>query len=228
MADGPYIAQVAALVGNPARANMLIALMGGQALTASELANVAGVSPQTASGHLAKLLDGALLQLTAQGRHRYYRLASAEVARGLESLMTLTGDGSSRHRPRSVRDNALADARICYDHLAGRLGVALADAMGGLGFVLLNDQGAVLTAAGRAHLADLAADIPFKMRGRRALCRPCLDWSERRWHIGGVLGSLLAQRCFELGWVERIPTSRAVRVTQAGKVGLLQIYNIRW
>ncbi|MBB3890567.1 DNA-binding transcriptional ArsR family regulator [Phenylobacterium haematophilum] len=224
----PYIAEVAALIGDPARANILSALMGGQALTATELAHVAGVTPQTASGHLGKLTDGRLLDLAVQGRHRYYRLASVDVARMLEGLMAFAADGAPRHRPRSIRDDALAAARTCYDHLAGRLGVALADALTARGHLILSDDGGTLTPRGRAHLSEFGAILPDGCRQRRQLCKPCLDWSERRWHVGGLVGAEIARRCFELGWLERAKEGRAIHVSREGETGLLRTFGVDW
>jgi DNA-binding transcriptional ArsR family regulator len=142
MTDGPYIAEAASLIGDPARANMLTALLDGRALTATELGLAAGIAPSTASGHLSKLLDGRLLSVTATGRHRYYQLASPSVAHALESLMALAVDGPPRHRPRSRCDDAMARARTCYDHLAGKVGVALADALVERKQVVLTESGA--------------------------------------------------------------------------------------
>ncbi|HEX5184278.1 MAG TPA: helix-turn-helix transcriptional regulator [Allosphingosinicella sp.] len=227
MLEGSYLAQMASLVGDPSRANMLAALMAGQALTATELAIAAGITPQTASGHLARLTDGKLLKVVAQGRHRYHRLASAEVARMLESLMAVAVEGPKRHRPRSARDDALAEARTCYDHLAGRLGVALADALAARGLILLGDEGGAVTAAGQQALAAFGVDMA-PGHGRQAFCRPCLDWSERRWHVGGRIGAALARRCFALGWIERAGDGRAVRVTPAGEAGLGRTFGLDW
>ena len=227
MTDGPNIAEVAALVGDPARANMLVALMDGRALTAKELALAAGVSPQTASGHLAKLADGRLLACICQGRHRYYRIASPLVARMLESITLVTAlEAPPRHRTHSPRDDALRLARTCYDHLAGRLGVAIADALVARGAVILSDDGGEITADGAAFLADrLALDLA-EMPRRRVFCRPCLDWSERRWHLAGALGAALAERCFALGWVDRIRDSRAVAITPRGEIALRDLFRI--
>jgi DNA-binding transcriptional ArsR family regulator len=227
MADGPNIALVAALVGDPARASMLVALMDGRALTAKELAFAAGVSPQTASGHLAKLADGCLLACIRQGRHRYYRVASPLVARMLESITLVSAiEAPPRHRPPSPRDEALRLARTCYDHLAGRLGVAIADALVARGAILLSDDGGEVTAEGAAFLVDrLALDLA-RIPRRRTFCRPCLDWSERRWHLAGALGAALAERCFALGWVDRIRDSRAVAITPRGQIALRELFRI--
>jgi DNA-binding transcriptional ArsR family regulator len=227
MTDGPNIAEVAVLVGDPARAKVLLALMDGRALTAKELAFAAGVSPQTASGHLAKLADGRLLTCIRQGRHRYYRVASPLVARMLESISLVAAiEAPPRHRPRSVRDDALRLARTCYDHLAGRLGVAIAEALVARGAVVLSDDGGEVTTDGAAFLADrLALDL-VRIPRRRAFCRPCLDWSERRLHLAGAVGAALAERCFALGWIERIRDSRAVAITPRGQIALRELFRI--
>jgi DNA-binding transcriptional ArsR family regulator len=227
MSHGPNIAEVGALVGDPARANMLVALMGGRALTAKELAFAAGVSPQTTSGHLARLADAHLLTCIRQGRHRYYRVASPLVARMLESITLVSAiEAPPRHRPRSPGDDALRLARTCYDHLAGRLGVTLADALVGRGAVVLSDDGGEVTQEGAAFLEDrLALDLAAIPR-RRAFCRPCLDWSERRLHLAGALGAALAGRCFALGWIERIRDSRAVAITAPGQDALKEVFRI--
>ena len=227
MADGPYIAEAASLIGDPARANMLAALLDGRAMTATELGFAAGVAPSTASGHLSKLVDGRLLAVASSGRHRYFRLASPAVARVLEDLMTLAADGPPRHRPRTRCDEAMARARTCYDHLAGKLGVALADGLVERNHVRLGDEGGLLTQSGRAFLGDLGVEVEARRKSRRAFCRLCLDWSERRWHIGGAVGAALASRCFDLGWVERQSQGRAVTVTPAGERAFEELFGVR-
>ena len=227
MTEGPYIAEAASLIGDPARANILSALVSGRALTATELGLVAGVAPSTTSGHLAKLLEGRLVSVTATGRHRYFRLASPAVARVLESLMALAADGPPRHRPRSRCDEAMGRARTCYDHLAGRLGVGLADRLAEKNHVVLTDDGGVVTDSGRAFLRELGVEPMVSVRSRRAFCRPCLDWSERRWHIGGLVGAAIANRCFELGWTRRRENSRALLITPAGEQAFEQLFEIR-
>lgn len=226
MSTGPLIAEVAALVGDPARANMLTALLAGKALTASELAYVAGVSAPTASGHLGKLAEARLVVVAAQGRHRYYRLASSQVARMLESLMAVAIDGPPRHRPTGPRDRALAEARTCYDHLAGRLGVGLADALAERGLVQLDDDGGMVTAEGSRFFADFGIDLQAASRAKRVFCRPCLDWSERRWHLGGAVGAALARQCFDLDWIARVRDSRAVAITAAGRTGFAETFGL--
>jgi DNA-binding transcriptional ArsR family regulator len=222
----PSLAEVAALVGNPARANMLTALLDGRALTASELAYAGGVAPQTASGHLAKLNEGRLLALAKQGRHSYYRLASPLIARMLESIMAVAADGPSRYQPRWRGGAALRNARTCYDHLAGRLGVVLADALVERDRVALSNDGGIVTSEGEEFFLGLGIDLGERGRSRRPFCRPCLDWSERRTHLAGTLGAALAARFFELGWITRIRDTRAVLVTASGKRGFSDTFGI--
>ncbi len=225
MVVGSQTAEVAALVGDPARANILMALSDGRALTATELAFLARITPQTASGHLAKLVDGRLLAVAKQGRHRYFRLASPLVGRMLESINAMAAiEGPPRHRPRSPADDALRHARYCYDHLAGRLGVALADALVERGHVEFGEDGGVVTPTGTEFLAGFGLDLA--MRTRRAFCRPCIDWSERRAHIAGAVGAGLASRCFALGWLQRIRDTRALNVTAKGRNGLRDTFGI--
>jgi DNA-binding transcriptional ArsR family regulator len=222
----PSIAEVAALVGNPARANVLIALLDGRALTATELAFAAGVSPQTTSGHLAKLTGAKLLVLTKQGRHSYYRLASPLIGQMLEGIMAVAADGPPRYRPRWRGDEALRTARTCYDHLAGRLGVALADALTQRDHVVLTEDGGMVTPGGEEFLQGFGIDIQAIGHGRRAFCRPCLDWSERRPHLAGTVGAALAGRCFQLGWITRVRDTRAVQVPASGRHGFAETFGI--
>jgi DNA-binding transcriptional ArsR family regulator len=221
MSDISRMASVAALLGDPARANILTALMDGRALTAKELAFAAHVSPQTASGHLARLTDANLLAAEKQGRHRYFRLASPLVGQMLESVMAVAGP-----EPRLTAwrgGDALRAARTCYDHLAGRLGVALADSLSAAGHVALSHDGGEVTDRGHAFLCDFGAE---PVAGKRVFCRPCLDWSERRPHIAGRLGAALASRCLQLGWIEPQRDSRAVTITKAGTDGFAAKFGI--
>ncbi|WP_082766856.1 ArsR/SmtB family transcription factor [Bosea sp. PAMC 26642] len=218
--NGPYLAEIAHLMGDPARANMLHALMDGRALTAKELAYLAGVAPQTASGHLAKLMQGGLLDVAVQGRHRYYRLAGSEVAAALEGLMVLAGpQGSPRRLPSRVGEE-LSQARTCYDHFAGRLGIGIHDALVAGGHLSVAEGGYGLGPSGEAVFAGLGIDPAPGRKGRRAALRPCLDWSERRPHLAGHLAAALACRCFEMGWVRRRKDSRAVVLTEEGGAAL--------
>ena len=228
MVSGNTLAEVAGLIGDPARANMLSALMDGRALTAGELAWAAGVSAPTASGHLARLAEARLVAVERQGRHRYHRLATPEVARAVEALMTVAAAGPRRHRPAGPRDEALRAARTCYDHLAGRLGVALADSLLARGPRRGRGRGrrgrrhgcrwGLPQRPARGRLCDTAA-------GAR-LCRTCLDWSERRPHLAGRLGAALCRRALELGWIERARDGRAVAVTPAGRRGFAEVFGI--
>jgi DNA-binding transcriptional ArsR family regulator len=218
-ASGPYLAEIAHLMGDPARANMLQALMDGRALTAKELAFLAGVAPQTASGHLARLMQGGLLGVAVQGRHRYYRLAGPDVAAAIEALMVLAGSAAAPRRLPSRVGGELARGRTCYDHFAGRLGIAIHDALVAAGHLTVSEGGYGLTPAGEAVFAGLGVD-PAESRGRRARLRPCLDWSERRPHLAGSLAAALACHCFDMGWVLRRKDSRAVTLTEAGRAAL--------
>jgi DNA-binding transcriptional ArsR family regulator len=226
MISGPSIAEIAALIGDPARANMLLALMDGRALTAGELAYAARVAPQTASAHLSKLVEARLLALEKQGRHRYFRLASPAVAELLEGLMAVAVDGAPRYRPPSRGDEAVRLARTCYDHLAGRLGVALTETLLSRGHIILDNDGGQVTAEGGRFFDRFGLDLACAQTHRRRFCRPCLDWSERRRHLGGAVGAALAGRCFELGWIERTKDSRAVSITAAGRSGFLVTFAI--
>ena len=215
------LAETAALVGDPGRAAMLMALMDGRALTASELARAAGITPQTASGHLSRLTAAGLLARHCQGRHHYHRLASPAVAHMLETIMDVAQDNAPAPRRPVVtgpRDRAMRAARTCYDHLAGQLGVRLADALGERGYVELSDEGGAVTDSGMDFFRRFGLELGAGSAAR-LYCRPCLDWSERRLHIGGTLGAKLAARCFALNWIRRNSESRAVTVTPAGQRG---------
>jgi DNA-binding transcriptional ArsR family regulator len=220
MNGGPDLALVASLIGDATRANILAALLDGRALTASELAYFAHVSPQTASGHLAKLTDGQLLAVLRQGRNRYYRLATPLVAEMLEGIMSVAAHGPERHRPASKAVDAMRLARTCYDHIAGKIGVGLAGNLIERGFLVLTPEAGEITDSGAAFLADFGVDLAALRAKRRTLCRPCLDWTERRLHIGGTVGAAIARRCFDLDWLTRMRDSRALAITPAGRRGL--------
>jgi DNA-binding transcriptional ArsR family regulator len=224
MSEDPRLAEIAALVGDPARANILSALADGRALTAGELAYAAGVSPQTASGHLAKLTEARLLALAKQGRHRYYRLATPLVGRMLESIMAVAANAPPRYRPAGKFDAALRLARTCYDHFAGRLGVGLADGLCTQGHVVLGEDGGEVTESGVIVLSRFGLDFDELRRKRRVYCRPCLDWTERRPHLAGAVGAGLATRCFDLGWVKRKRDSRALTITERGRDGFREVF----
>jgi len=228
MAAAANMVEVAALVGDTARATMLAALMGGQALTASELAAIARISKSTASGHLSKLAGARLLAVTQKRRNRYYRIASPLVAKMLESIKAVAAlETPARHQPRSAKDDTLRFARTCYDHLAGRLGVAIADALVAKRFIVLSDEGGELTKAGVRFLVKFGAQLHEKSVGRRIFCCACLDWSERRYHVAGLVGAEIWRRCLELGWVARQRDTRAVKLTPAGKRGLRDTLGVK-
>jgi DNA-binding transcriptional ArsR family regulator len=225
MDKGPKIAQAASLVGDPARANMLAALIDGRALTASELAFVSGVSPQTASGHLAKLSDARLLALEKQGRHRYFRLASPLVAHMLEAIMVVAQDSPARQPKYWRGGEALRVARSCYDHMAGRIAVGITDSLLQRGHIVFDTDGGEVTAAGHAFLEGAGICLTASSK-RRTFCRPRLDWSERRPHLAGVAGAALLSHALARGWVERMRDSRALLVTPAGQRGFAETFDL--
>ena len=211
------MAEIAALVGDPARANILSTLFDGRALTATELAYAANVTPQTTSGHLAKMTQAGLLTVLKQGRHRYYRLATPLVAQMLESIMAVAASAPPRHRPRTAQEERLRVARTCYDHFAGILGVSIANALCERKHVILSDDGGEVTESGLAFLKDLGTEFPVQTR--RPFCRHCRDWTERRFHVSGVVGAAITARCFDLGWVRHERHPRALQITPKGREG---------
>jgi DNA-binding transcriptional ArsR family regulator len=226
MITGRLIAEIAALVGEPARAAMLSALLDGRALTASELAFAARVTPQTASTHLAKLTEAGLLLPIRDGRHRYFRLASPKVEEMLDGIVAVALENRPRYRPLSRQAQELSAARICYDHLAGRLSVDLAVFFTTHEYIVIGDEAAEITEAGTRFITDFGIDLSALSSTRRHFCRVCLDWTERRPHIAGAVGAALTKRCFDLGWTERMKHSRAVIVTASGKRGFLETFGI--
>jgi DNA-binding transcriptional ArsR family regulator len=231
MASNARFAEVALLAGEPARAGMLHALMDGRALTASELAHVACITPQTASGHLARMTAAGLVRVEKQGRHRYHRLASPAVAQMIESIMQVAS-GLEAMRPAPVtgpRDTALRAARTCYDHLAGRLGVALTDGLMAGGHLELTHDGGLLTDSGIALVGDLGIDLPPAGKGKlaRVPCRICIDWSERRPHLAGAFGSALCAHSFGQRWIRRVAGTRAVVVTPQGHQVFREVFGAR-
>ena len=227
MVAAANMVEVAALVGDTARATILAALMGGQSLTGSELAYLARVSRPTASEHLTKLVDARLIAITKQGRFRYYRIASPLVARMLESIKLVAAiEVPPRYQPRSIQDDALRFARTCYDHLAGQIGVAIADALIAHDHIVLTEDGGEVTDAGARFFARLGAELTPKSRSRRIFCQPCLDWSERRFHIAGLVGAEICRCCFERGWLRRERDSRALRLMPSGRTGLFDTFGV--
>ena len=229
MLDNATLARMGALVGDPGRANMLAALLDGRALTAGELAAHAGVAPQTASGHLAQLVASGLVVMRRQGRHRYHTLASPDVAAMLETMAQTAARATDRgRRPLRLgpREAALRAARTCYDHLAGRLAVGLADAMAGRGHIEVDGDGGLVTPDGERFLEDFGIDVAGATRSRRTFCRPCLDWSERRVHLAGAVGAAIMERCFALRWLRRIDGTRALAVTVGGEDGFRRVFGL--
>ena len=226
MKDGPSIARVAALIGDHARADILTALMGGQSLTATELATHAGVTKPTMSAHLSKLVEANLLAVESQGRHRYFRLADRDVADLIEHLMGVAyRTGAVRVRS-SPREPALRKARVCYDHLAGDLGVLAYECLAARQFVHTSGTRVDVTTAGQRFFRDLGIEPDALVRGRRPLCRTCLDWSVRRHHLGGALGAALLERCFALRWARREKGSRVVTFTSSGEDALRRAFSL--
>lgn len=221
------LAAMASLMGEPARAAMLVTLMDGRALTAGELANVAGVTPPTASGHLGRMLDSGLLALERQGRHRYYRLAGTAVAELIERMLSLSGELEPACSRRPVRtgpsDRALRRARLCYDHLAGEVAVAITNCMISRGELTFGPDGGALTEHGRVFLTGLGVELDpgaaVLPRGV-AFCRPCLDWSERRPHVAGLVGRAMYKSFVRLGWMRRPEAGRTILITPPGVLAL--------
>ena len=218
------VAEIGSLLGDPARVNMMVALLDGRAWTARELADAAGVTPQTASSHIAKLVAARMVRVDRQGRHRYHRIASADVAQLLEQMHVAGAAlAASRGAPPGPRDPAMRELRSCYDHLAGRIAVELCGRL----LEKTEANGTRLSAAARPLLSDLGIDLDALDRGRREFCRTCIDWSERRPHVAGALGAAMLDRFGELGWIKRRATSRALVLTASGERGLSEFFGIR-
>ena len=223
MVNNGMFSEVAALLGSPDRTAMLQALMDGRAASSSELARIAGVAVQTASGHLSRLTESGLVIGEKQGRRHYHRLASATVARMIESIMLVASELEPQRTPRAIgpREAALRFARTCYDHLAGRLGVAVADSMVEKGYVELSEDSGIVTTTGVAFFNRLGLDLGLlysrhKNGPAHLLCRPCLDWNEGRPHLAGAFGAALCAHCFEQRWIKRMAGTSALLVTPEG------------
>jgi len=223
----PQLAELAGLIADPGRARILSRLMDGRAQTASELALLAGVTPQTASWHLSRLVQRALLKVERRGPRRLYRLATPLVAQMLEGMMTVAVTGPQASRPSARIDDQMRRARTCYDHLAGELGVAVTDALRERGYLVLEQDAGELTAAGLAFLGGLGLDLRSPVRRRRALCRPCLDWSERLPHLAGRAGASIADLAFQRDWIRRRPQGRSVEITAAGLAAFKNLFGAR-
>ena len=230
MNDNPNIVSIAALIGDDSRAAMLTALLGGEAQTATELAGEAGITKQTASTHLAKLVEGGLVVVQAQGRHRYFQLASTDVSTLLEGLMGVAERTGAKRARRGPRDPALRKARVCYDHLAGELAVEVYASLSDRELIRLarSENGRdmlTLTVEGRDLFGDLGIDRGALGRARRPVCRPCLDWSARRHHLAGGLGKALLELCYSKRWAKRIVGTRVVHFTPRGEQALLAAFS---
>jgi len=222
MLEGPDISKVAALIGDPARSNMLLSLMDGRALTASELANAAGVTKQTASSHLSRLLQGGLVAREVQGRHHYYRLHDHDIANVIEALLNVSGNGSGVRTRTGPRDSALRRARICYDHLAGELGVHMFDRMKALSWIGEHDGDLCFTNDGWIGLKPIGLTKDALKKSRRPECKSCLDWSMRRHHLAGKIGALVFERLLEKKWAKRVSETRIVQFSKPGEAAFQQ------
>lgn len=217
MREGPDIARIGALIGDPARANMLTALMSGKALTATELAAEAGVTAQTASAHLSKLAEAGLTEGRKQGRHRYFTLTDDEVGAVLEAVMGLAAKRGHLRTRTGPKDPALREARVCYNHLAGEMGVRLYDSMLANGGLKASGEDVLLTAEGAVFAREFGIDLDDLNTKRRPMCRACLDWSARRTHLAGALGQAMLTRLIDRGWASRQPESRVIAFSTSGK-----------
>ncbi|XWN29176.1 MAG: metalloregulator ArsR/SmtB family transcription factor [Devosia sp.] len=226
MSEAPNIAAVGALIGDPARASILNTLLCGSARTAGELAQAAGVTRQTASVHLARLEDGGLLAQEKQGRHRYFRLANTDVAAMVETLAVFSTRPQKALRAPGPRDPAMRQARVCYDHLAGTVAVKLLDGMVDANILHRRDGALFLCEGGGARLEAIGVDVAAAEASRRPLCRPCLDWSERRHHLAGSLGAALLSALLAKSWMRRVEGSRTVTLTPYGKRALADHFGV--
>jgi DNA-binding transcriptional ArsR family regulator len=223
MIEEPDVSRLARTIGDMTRIRMLTLLMEGRALTAKELAYGAGVEPATATAHLHRLHGDGFIGSTAQGRHKYFRLASPEVARLIEALMVV----APTLKPNSTQhEHPIRRARFCYDHLAGEFGTQLTEVLVARGLLLKQEKAFVPSAEGEAWFSSFGIDLPALRRTRRELAYRCLDWSERNDHLAGALGAAMAQRMIELGWISRTKDSRVVSISTAGRRALARRFGI--
>lgn len=218
------VALIASMVSDASRSAILNALMDGRFHAAGELARMAGIQPQTASFHLAKMVDAGLIAVEKQGRHRYYGIRNPEVAQVMESLLSIAPPVKIKSLRQSAEEQTLRKARTCYDHLAGNLGVSLTQSLVREGILLEGENGFEVTKNGEAFFENFQIDLNRVKRKRRSFSHKCLDWSERRHHLAGALGHALLDRLLELNWVQRLPNTRAVKITPQGKVGLKETF----
>ncbi|KAF6653839.1 ArsR/SmtB family transcription factor [Paenibacillus polymyxa] len=226
MSTQSNVAMIASLVSEPSRAAILTALLDGRFHTASELAHMAGIKPQTASFHLAKMTEAQVITVEKQGRHRYYGIQDPEVAQVMESLLSIAPPVPIKSFKQASENEAIRLARTCYDHVAGHLGVQIMSFFMQKGILSEDQDGLHITQQGEIFFADFQINLKNTRQKRRSFSHKCLDWSERRHHLAGALGSALLDRLFELHWVEHLPTTRAIRITAEGKRGFKEVFSI--
>ncbi|OAZ39207.1 ArsR/SmtB family transcription factor [Paenibacillus polymyxa] len=226
MSTKSNVAMIASLVSEPSRAAILTALLDGRFHTASELAHMAGIKPQTASFHMAKMTEAQVVTVEKQGRHRYYGIQDPEVAQVMESLLSIAPPVPIKSFKQASENEAIRLARTCYDHVAGHLGVQIMSFFIQKGILSEDQDGLHITQQGEIFFADFQIDLKNTRQKRRSFSHKCLDWSERRHHLAGALGSALLDRLFELHWVEHLPTTRAIRITAEGKRGFKEVFSI--
>ena len=226
MSTKSNVAMIASLVSEPSRAAILTVLLDGRFHTASELAHMAGIKPQTASFHLAKMTEAQVVTVEKQGRHRYFGIQNPEVARVMESLLSIAPPVQIKSFKQASENKAIRLARTCYDHLAGHLGVQIMDSLIEKGLLSEGQDTLHVTEKGEAFFTDFQIDLTQIQKKRRSFSHKCLDWSERRHHLAGALGSALLDRLLTLHWIERLPTTRAIRITADGKRGFKEVFSI--
>ena len=217
MKDGPNITTIASLIGDPARSNMLLSLMDGRALTASELAAASNITKQTASSHLSQMLHGGLVSKEVQGRHHYYRLYGPEIANAIEALLIVAENGTGKRTRTGPNDPALRKSRICYDHLAGELGVYMYDQMKSKKWISLDQPNPTFTPKGWTGLSQIGIFADALPQTRRPQCKNCLDWSARTHHLAGQIGAVILSHILESDWAKRIPDTRIIAFTNIGE-----------
>lgn len=226
MNANPNVAIVASLVSEPSRAAILTALLDGRFHPASELAYMAGIKPQTASFHLAKMVEAHVIVVEKQGRHRYYGIQDPEIAKIMESLLSIAPPQKIKSFNQASQDKAIRSARTCYDHLAGALGVKVTDSLLNMNVIREDKDGFVVTESGEEFFQAFQINLENARKKRRFFSHKCLDWSERRHHLAGALGNALLERFIELNWVQRLPKTRAIQITDEGKQGLKETFSI--
>ena len=226
MNDGPDISRIAALIGDLTRSNMLLALMDGRALTASELADAANVTKQTASSHLSKLLDGGLVAREIQGRHHYYRLHGADIADAIETLINAASIRLGKRTRTGPKEPALRKARICYDHLAGELSVKMYDQMLSQKWITTSNGKIKITNRGWNWLENIGVIEVELPKSRRPECKTCLDWSVRRHHLAGKVGKAILDQFIEKKWVRRVDNTRIIAFSPSGELAFQKWLNL--